>query len=388
MGKENNINILSSPNEQEASTVAINLSPFGEKSPNLRTINNEGKSTACYTGSIKHASTNVSAAMSPQANMHQIKAKQGQRWTLNDFEIGKPLGSGKFGHVYLAREKETKFVVAIKVMSIKQLKNAKFEGQLRREIEIQSHLRHTNILRLYGYFYDNERVYLILEYCVGGELYKKLQKEKTFTEQRSARMILQLADALSYCHSKKIIHRDIKPENLLMGHNGEIKLADFGWAVHTPSSRRTTMCGTLDYLPPEIVKNQQHTEKADVWSLGILLFEFLCGYAPFEADTQNATYGRITSVDLAFPHWVREDAQDLIRKLLVRRPSDRMLLENIPEHPWIKRALKASSKAAAAKIEQELPPPQQSNKPKLKQHFQSSTNEDTYLSNTNLGGTF
>ena len=272
------------------------------------------------------------------------KAQRGLRWSLKDFEIGRPLGRGKFGHVYLAREKKSGWIVAIKVLEKSQLLRSNVEHQLRREIEIQSDLRHRNILRMYGYFYDETRIYLILEYSAGGELYKKLCRHKTFKEHVAARYITDLADALRYCHSRHIIHRDIKPENLLIGFNGEIKLADFGWSIHTPSARRVTLCGTLDYLPPEMVEGREHDERVDVWALGILLYEFLVGSPPFESQTHAATYRRISNVDLRFPRGVQEDAQDLIRKLLVKDPAKRMLLANIPNHPWIKRTLSAKIK--------------------------------------------
>jgi len=266
------------------------------------------------------------------------EASQGQRWSLKDFEIGKPLGCGKFGRVYLAREKKTKFIVAIKVLRKSQLLKAGVEHQLRREVEIQSHLRHRNILRMYGYFYDAKRVYIILEYSPGGELYKKLVAKGRFSEPKAARYISDLAEALAYCHSKHVIHRDIKPENLLIGAYGEIKISDFGWSVHAPSSRRNTLCGTLDYLPPEMVEGREHDEKVDVWALGVLLFEFLTGGPPFEANGHSATYRRISRVDLRFPRGlVPEDAQDLIRRLLVKEPDRRLPLKDIPYHPWVLR---------------------------------------------------
>uniref|UniRef100_A0ABI7WNT9 non-specific serine/threonine protein kinase n=1 Tax=Felis catus TaxID=9685 RepID=A0ABI7WNT9_FELCA len=159
-----------------------------------------------------------------------------RQWALEDFEIGRPLGKGKFGNVYLAREKQSKFILALKVLFKAQLEKAGVEHQLRREVEIQSHLRHPNILRLYGYFHDATRVYLILEYAPLGAVYRELQKLSKFDEQRTATYITELADALSYCHSKRVIHRDIKPENLLLGSAGELKIADFGWSVHAPSS--------------------------------------------------------------------------------------------------------------------------------------------------------
>ena len=175
--------------------------------------------------------------------------------------------------------------------------------------------RHPNILRLYAYFYDSKRVYLILEYAPRGELYKELQKCGKFDEERAAWYVEQLADALKYCHSKHVIHRDIKPENLLLGLKGNLKIADFGWSVHAPSSRRTTLCGTLDYLPPEMIAGAEHDEKVDLWSLGVLCYEFLVGNAPFEAEGSHATYRRIAKVDLNFPSFVSPGARDFITRV-------------------------------------------------------------------------
>lgn len=135
------------------------------------------------------------------------------KWKLSDFEIGKPLGSGKFGMVYLAREKQSKFIVALKVLTKKQLANANCEHQLRREIEIQTNLRHPNILRLFGYFYDDKRIYLILEYAPQGELYNRMMKVGQFSEPVTAKYIFELAQALRYMHERNVVHRDIKPEN-------------------------------------------------------------------------------------------------------------------------------------------------------------------------------
>jgi serine/threonine protein kinase len=257
--------------------------------------------------------------------------------------------------VYLAREKNSKYIVALKVLQKQQLLKANVEHQLRREIEIQSHLRHRNILRLFGYFYDEKRIFLILEFAPGGELYKQLMDQGQFSERQSADYTLQMARALSYCHSKHVIHRDIKPENLLLGSKGELKIADFGWSVHAPSSRRNTLCGTLDYLPPEMIEGKEHDDTVDIWSLGILLFEFLTGSPPFEAEGHNATYRRIVKVDLRFPDSIPADARDLISKLLKKNPRDRMPLDQVADHPWIIRHCKERSgtqvdQAMAAKV--------------------------------------
>ncbi|XP_011161118.1 aurora kinase C [Solenopsis invicta] len=260
-----------------------------------------------------------------------------KKWVLTDFDIGRPLGKGKFGNVYLAREKRSKFIIAMKVLYRSQIEDAKISHQVRREIEIQTHLRHPNILRMYGYFYDDKRIYLILEYAPKGELYKELnnQPDKRFDETRTATYIAQLADALKYCHSKSVIHRDVKPENLLLGMNGELKIADFGWSVHAPSSRRDTLCGTLDYLPPEMVSGKPHNHTVDFWSVGVLCYECLVGKPPFYATTNDETYLNIKRLRYKFPTFVSEDAKDLISKLIVIEPEKRLDMDGVLAHPWI-----------------------------------------------------
>jgi serine/threonine protein kinase len=287
----------------------------------------------------------VAAALATSTMTRGPSGAAGRRFTLHDFDIGKPLGKGKFGSVYTARERESGVVVALKSIKKSQVFRASVEHQLRREIEIQSNLRHRNILRMHGYFFDSKRIYLILEYAAGGELYKKLKKAKRFDERQAAIYISELASALEYCHKKSVIHRDIKPENLLLGRDGEIKIADFGWSIHAPTSRRNTMCGTLDYLAPEMIDGvSEHDEQVDVWTLGILLYELLSGDPPFDTETQNATYRRISEVDLRFPRYFSDDAKDLIRKILVKDPRKRMALSLIPKHPWILRMLRGGTR--------------------------------------------
>uniref|UniRef100_UPI00358F1B7C aurora kinase C-like isoform X1 n=2 Tax=Myxine glutinosa TaxID=7769 RepID=UPI00358F1B7C len=275
-----------------------------------------------------------------QASSSTTATTAKKRWSLDCFDIGRPLGKGKFGNVYLAREKQTHFIVALKVLFKSQLEKSCVEHQLRREIEIQSHLRHPNILRLYGYFHDEKRVYLILEYAAKGELYKELKQNGYFDDTRTATYIAEMAQALMYCHSKKVIHRDIKPENLLLGLQGELKMADFGWSVHAPSSKRTTLCGTLDYLPPEMVEGNTHDEKVDLWSLGVLCYEFLNGKPPFENERQDETYKLIRTVRIHYPSSMSEGSKDLISRLLKYKPAARLSLEEVLNHPWIKKNAK------------------------------------------------
>jgi len=300
---------------------------------------NLSKEIQSHKSEVNKENIGVNAINAEDGHVHKESENnpyKGKQWSLDDFEIGKPLGRGKFGRVYLAREKRSKYIIALKVLFKSQLSKASVEHQLRREIEIQSHLRHSNILQLYGYFFDEKRVYLILEFAPKGELYKELTKRTRFSEKTSATYIAQLADALRYCHAHKVIHRDIKPENLLLGFYGELKISDFGWSVHAPSSRRTTLCGTLDYLPPEMVEGKQHDQNVDLWSLGVLCYEFLVGNPPFETNSHEETYTRISQVKYSFPSHISFPARDLISKLLRRDPLERLSLDNVLAHPWIK----------------------------------------------------
>ncbi|KAF5099070.1 hypothetical protein DV451_003101 [Geotrichum candidum] len=256
-------------------------------------------------------------------------------FSLDDFEIGKKLGKGKFGRVYCVRDRKTGYICALKVMDKKELIEYKVEKQFRREVEIQSNLRHPNISRLYGHFHDERKVYLLIEYVAQGELFKVLRRKGKFNDVRASKYIAQMADALSYLHKKHIIHRDIKPENILLGLDGNIKISDFGWSVHAPSSRRTTMCGTLDYLPPEMVEAKEHDYRVDIWSLGILTYEFLVGNPPFEEQGHTATYRRISKVDLRIPSFVSPEAADIIKRFLQHSPEKRFPLEQVVNHPWI-----------------------------------------------------
>ncbi|EPX71757.1 AUR protein kinase Ark1 [Schizosaccharomyces octosporus yFS286] len=268
-----------------------------------------------------------------------VPSPMGPQWRdfhIGMFEIGKPLGKGKFGRVYLAKEKKTGFIVALKTLHKSELIHSRIEKQVRREIEIQSNLRHKNILRLFGHFHDEKRIFLILEFAGRGELYQHLRKASRFSESTAAKYIYQMANALAYLHKKHVIHRDIKPENILLGIDGEIKLSDFGWSVHAPSNRRTTLCGTLDYLPPEMVEGKEHTEKVDLWSLGVLTYEFIVGAPPFEdVSGHSATYRRIAKVDLKIPSFVSPEGKDLISRLLRHSPEQRISLEQVVKHPWI-----------------------------------------------------
>lgn len=218
-----------------------------QSQPKFQTGTAQNPFNETITGKVSTTSSSSGKSVT-DSQTEQQKTQEQRQWSLKDFDVGKPLGRGKFGHVYLAKEKKSGYIVALKVLYKQELQENNAEKQVRREVEIQSHLRHPNVLRLYGYFYDNKRVYLILEYAAKGELYNILKKVGRFEEKTASGYIKQMADALIYLHKKHVIHRDIKPENILLGMDDVLKIADFGWSVHAPSSRRQTLCGTLDYV--------------------------------------------------------------------------------------------------------------------------------------------
>ncbi|CAK4073178.1 unnamed protein product [Aphanomyces euteiches] len=271
-------------------------------------------------------------------------------WTIRDFELGRLLGRGKFGQVYLAREKHTKRVLAIKVLEKEQLRLGGVGEQLRREVEIHSRIRHKNILPLYATFQDDKRVYLVMRRAPHGDLFTKLRTSPhgRFDERTSARMIRQLIEAIKVCHQHNVVHRDIKPENILLDNDDEILLADFGWSAAnvTSANRRQTLCGTLDYLSPEMLNGFEYDASVDIWAIGVLLFELLVGRPAFDAQDQTKTSELIVNARYRIPIFVSEQARDLIKRFLRKDPKNRITLEEALHHPWIVRHSQPSSAAA------------------------------------------
>ncbi|GMT19126.1 hypothetical protein PFISCL1PPCAC_10423, partial [Pristionchus fissidentatus] len=257
---------------------------------------------------------------------------------MEDFDIGRPLGKGKFGNVYLAREKSRKYVVALKVMFKMQISRYNVQHQLKREIEIQYHLSHPNILRCFCYFHDDSRIYMVLEFAEKGELFSHLRKKGRLTEDETAKYIGQVSDALAYCHDKNVWHRDIKPENILIDGHGNLKIADFGWSVHDKTKEnRSTVCGTLDYLPPEMISSNTCSTTVDNWAVGVLMYECLVGKAPFEGTSQSQTLERIKSCRFNYPIPVSSQAKLLLSKLITLDYANRAPMAQVAVDPWVKQ---------------------------------------------------
>ncbi|KAF2127293.1 Pkinase-domain-containing protein [Dothidotthia symphoricarpi CBS 119687] len=273
-----------------------------------------------------------------------------QTLQLVDFELGSSLGRGKFGRVYLARHVGTNYVCALKIVSKAQCASTEEETMIRRELEVHQNMSHKHILKLLSWFHDEKSIYLVLEFAPGGSLFSRLTKqpEGRFDEHTAAKYVAQMAEALRYMHKKNIMHRDVKPENILLGLHNEIKLADFGYSVHSKSGSRSTICGTTDYLSPEVammaldpnLTQDTYTKAVDQWSLGILTYELLVGKAPFEMQSTKATRRKIANFKgkgVEFPGYVSKAAQEFVLKLLDVDAAQRMELDDVLTHPWVVR---------------------------------------------------
>lgn len=283
---------------------------------------------------------NTTGPTRPLSNSNNIpKHNLTDNISLNEFEIGKGLGQGKFGKVYCVRHKKSGFICALKVIDKNEIIKCNIEQNFKREIEIQKSLNHPNITKLYGFFHTEKNVYLLMEYLLNGDIYKTMKSMKyPFNDIMASNYIYQIANALHYLHTRNIMHRDIKPENILLGFNNQVKLADFGGSIEFhPSIKRKTMCGTIDYLAPEIVDSKDYDHKVDIWALGVLIYELLTGKPPFEEETPQLTYKRICKVDFDFTSTISKDARDLINKLLQKDPKKRLSLVQVVKHPWIVR---------------------------------------------------
>lgn len=282
-------------------------------------------------------------------------------WSVEDFEVGRTIGRGNFGVVRRARERRTGFICALKSISKRRVLRLKVRDHVQREIEIQGHLHHPNVLRLFGAFWDNSCIHLCLELATEGNLYQHMRRQpaKRFDNALAAGFMIQLVSAISHCHRAHVMHRDIKPENALVAYGMKLKLCDFGWAAHTdPKDKRWTLCGTLDYLPPEMVRSEDgHSFEVDSWSLGVLAFELMTGQPPFLARSRSETYRRILAADVVFPDDFTEEACDFVSQMVQQRASDRANLEEARVHPWLQTIQRHQMIGSPGTTSEQLPNP-------------------------------
>uniref|UniRef100_A0A7E4VTG4 Aurora kinase n=1 Tax=Panagrellus redivivus TaxID=6233 RepID=A0A7E4VTG4_PANRE len=265
--------------------------------------------------------------------------KPKKSFTREDFEFGSKLGKGGFGTVYSAREKKNAFNVAIKIIFKAVLVNDRHMMQLKREIELQRNLLHPHILIFYAFFDDYDHVFVVLELCRFGSLFKVLRKSKTFSPHRSAYVVDCVASALQYCHDRHVIHRDIKPDNILLNEKFEPKVADFGWAVRDEDGNRQTLCGTPSYLSPEMLdvsQNHAHTYKVDNWALGVVYYECLTGQKPFWHWNQAVTFRNIKQGLLRPDVKLTKEPMEIIRGLLTVDSNMRSELDAIRNNGYFR----------------------------------------------------
>lgn len=249
------------------------------------------------------------------------------------------LGEGAFALVRRVKRKDNGEILALKVMEKQPLEIRAMLDKVRGEMRTHTSLSHQNIVAMVESYETGGHLLMIMELCSGGNLRVHLCSlpDYRLSEPVGAAYFAQVADAIAYLHGRKIIHRDLKPENLLLTEGGVIKICDFGWCANLSDGKeRTTKCGTLDYMAPEILHGQPHGEPVDRWGLGILLYEMLVGHSPFAGTTsQDQLVARVVAVDVAFPPWMSHDATSLVRAFLQRQPESRLRAAEAARHPWL-----------------------------------------------------
>lgn len=260
------------------------------------------------------------------------------------YEVGRLLGYGAFAKVYHARDVRTGQSVAIKAVSKQKVLKGGLTAHVKREISIMRRLRHPHIVRLFEVMATKTKIFFVLEFAKGGELFAKVAKGR-FSEDLSRRYFQQLISAVGYCHSRGVFHRDLKPENLLLDENWDLKVTDFGLSAVTdqirPDGLLHTLCGTPAYVAPEVLaKKGYEGAKIDVWSCGIILYVLNAGYLPFNDPNLMVMYRKIYKGEFRCPKWTSPDLRRFLSRLLDTNPSTRITVDQIVDDPWFKKGYK------------------------------------------------
>ncbi|RHN78484.1 putative protein kinase CAMK-CAMKL-CHK1 family [Medicago truncatula] len=267
------------------------------------------------------------------------------RIILGKYQLTKFLGRGNFAKVYQARSLIDGSTVAVKVIDKSKTVDASMEPRIVREIDAMRRLQnHPNILKIHEVLATKTKIYLIVDFAGGGELFLKLARRRKFPEALARRYFQQLVSALCFCHRNGIAHRDLKPQNLLLDAEGNLKVSDFGLSALPEQLKNGllhTACGTPAYTAPEILGRIGYDgSKADAWSCGVILYVLLAGHLPFDDSNIPAMCKRITRRDYQFPEWISKPARYLIYQLLDPNPKTRIRLENVFGNNWFKKSLR------------------------------------------------
>ncbi|NXS56349.1 KS6A2 kinase, partial [Brachypteracias leptosomus] len=261
----------------------------------------------------------------------------------SQFELLKVLGQGSYGKVFLVRKVKGSDAGQLYAMKVLKKATLKVRDRVRSKMErdILAEVNHPFIVKLHYAFQTEGKLYLILDFLRGGDLFTRLSKEVMFTEEDVKFYLAELALALDHLHGLGIIYRDLKPENILLDEEGHIKITDFGLSKEAidHDKRAYSFCGTIEYMAPEVVNRRGHTQSADWWSFGVLMFEMLTGSLPFQGKDRKETMALILKAKLGMPQFLSIEAQSLLRALFKRNPSNRLGagfdgVEEIKRHPF------------------------------------------------------
>lgn len=261
-------------------------------------------------------------------------------YSLDELETMATVGTGTFGRVFLVKDKKSKAFFALKQMKISDVIRLKQEQHVHNEKEVLTEISHPFLIRLFWTHHDDRFLYMLMDYVPGGELFSYLRSRGRFSNATGLFYTSEIVCAIEYLHSKEIVYRDLKPENILLDSEGHIRLTDFGFAKKL-SDRTWTLCGTPEYLAPEVIQSKGHGRAVDWWALGILVFEMLAGHPPFFDDNPFGIYQKILSGKLEFPRHLDFYVKDLIKKFLVIDRARRLGnmkngADDVKKHRWFK----------------------------------------------------
>ncbi|KAG6614474.1 AGC protein kinase [Phytophthora cinnamomi] len=243
-----------------------------------------------------------------------------------DFDLLCVIGQGAFGKVIQVRHQPTDEILAMKIVSNKYIVQHNSVSYLQAERDIMTKINHPFLISLRYAFQTKSNVYLVMPFVAGGELFHHLHKEGLLLESSAKFYAAEMVLALEHLHSKGIIHRDLKPENVLLGADGHIRLTDFGLAkeMADEDDSTSTMCGTNEYMPPEMIRRKAYNQAVDWWALGALIYEMVTGYPPFRHKNRKKLHQKILNEKLPLPKWLGPDTHSILKQLLERNVDKRL----------------------------------------------------------------
>ncbi|KAI4328968.1 hypothetical protein L6164_021278 [Bauhinia variegata] len=268
------------------------------------------------------------------------------RIRVGKYELGKTIGEGSFAKVKFARNVDTGESVAIKILDRNMVLRHKMVEQLKREISIMKLIKHPNVVKIFEVMASKTKIYIVLEYVGGGELFDKIATNGKLKEDEARRYFQQLINAVDYCHSRGVYHRDLKPENLLLDSHGVLKVSDFGLCTFSEQKDGLlrTACGTPNYVAPEVLNDKGYDgSSADIWSCGVILFVLMAGYLPFDEPNCMALYKKISTADFTFPSWFSSESKKLLKRILEPNPLKRIKVPEILKDEWFKKGYKPAT---------------------------------------------